>query len=94
MVPKALFLCVEDLSGRKYHLARGRWIARSSTPEEAATLGLAQDGQVLHVIHAAIAENGTVLEVSESTWPADRIVIIDEYSIAQEPEMPETPSEV
>ncbi|MEO3799981.1 GntR family transcriptional regulator [Nonomuraea sp. B1E8] len=94
VTPKALFLCMEDLSGKKYHYARDRWIARSSTPEEASTLGLVQGSHVVHVIHTASAEDGTVLEVSESIWPADRIVIMDDYSISQEAVAPEMPSEV
>ncbi|WP_431916334.1 GntR family transcriptional regulator [Nonomuraea jabiensis] len=94
VVPKALFLCVEDFSGKKYHHARDQWVARSATPEEAATLGLAPGGQVVHVIHTASAADGTVLEVSESIWPADRITIIDEYPIAQEAELSDMPSEV
>ena len=34
VVPKALFLCVEHLGGKRYHYARDRWIARSATPEK------------------------------------------------------------
>lgn len=34
------------------------------------------------------------LEVSESTWPADQMMIIDEYDIEQEPAHPEAPSEI
>jgi hypothetical protein len=36
------------------------------------------------VIHTAADEDGAILEVSESAWPADRIVIFDGYDIAQE----------
>jgi GntR family transcriptional regulator len=39
----------------------------------------------MHVIHTARDENGDVLEVSESIWPADRVVF-DDYDIEQEPE--------
>ena len=49
---------------------------------------------VLHVIHTARDENGDVLEVSESIWPADRVVVIDDYEIEQEPEEPSDPGEV
>jgi GntR family transcriptional regulator len=94
VVPKALFLCVEDISEKRYHHARDQWLFRSSSPEESATLDITPGGQVVHVIHTASAEDGTILEVSESIWPADRIVIIDEYDIAQEAAIPATPSEV
>ncbi|SEU46084.1 GntR family transcriptional regulator [Nonomuraea wenchangensis] len=94
VVPKALFLCVEDLSGKRYHHARDQWIARSATPEEIVTLGLPQGGHVMHVIHTARAEDDTVLEVSESIWPADRVTIIDEYLIDQEANVPDVPSQI
>ncbi|MCA2223495.1 GntR family transcriptional regulator [Nonomuraea aurantiaca] len=94
VVPKALFLCIEDLSGKRYHHARDQWIARNATPEEAATLGLPQGGQVMHVIHTARAEDETVLEVSESIWPADRVTIIDEYDIEQDEQAPDVPSQI
>jgi GntR family transcriptional regulator len=38
--------------------------------------------------------DGTVLEVSESMWPADRVVITDDYSITQDAAQPAAPSEV
>jgi GntR family transcriptional regulator len=94
VVPKALFLCIEDLSGKQYHHARDRWIARSAAPEEAVVLELPPGGQVVHVIHTAEAEDGTVLEVSESIWPADKLVIIDEYPISPEAEELSAPSEI
>src|SRR6266567_8304848 len=34
VVPKALFLCVEELSGKAYSYARDQWIARMPTAEE------------------------------------------------------------
>jgi GntR family transcriptional regulator len=94
VVPKALFLCVEDLSGKQYHYARDRWTARSATPQEATILDLPAGGQVIHVVHTAEAEDGTILEVSESIWPADRITIIDEYPISPHAEAPAAPSEI
>jgi DNA-binding GntR family transcriptional regulator len=94
VVPKALFLYVEDLCGKQYHYARDRWIARSATPEEASILELPPGGQVIHVVHTAEAEDGTVLEVSESIWPAERITIIDEYAISPDAEEPAAPSEI
>jgi len=94
VVPMALFLCVEELTGRRYTLARDTWLSRSATPDEAALLGLPPGGNVVHVVHAAEDADGTVLEVSESVWPADRITIIDEYPISQDAEDPAAASEV
>ncbi|GGO78625.1 hypothetical protein [Nonomuraea cavernae] len=48
----------------------------------------------MHVIHTARAEDDTVLEVSESIWPADRGTIIDEYLIDQEANVPDVPSQI
>jgi GntR family transcriptional regulator len=39
----------------------------------------------VHLIHTAYDEDGEILEVSESVWASDRIAVIDEYDIAQEP---------
>jgi len=35
-------------------------------------------------MHTARAEDGTVLEVSESVWPADRVMVIDDYLTSDE----------
>ncbi|HEV2780370.1 MAG TPA: UTRA domain-containing protein [Actinophytocola sp.] len=94
VVPKALFLCVEDLTGRRYTRARDQWIARMPTAEESAVLELPTGAAVLHVIHTARDENGDILEISESIWPADRVVVIDDYDIEQEPEEPSASGEV
>jgi DNA-binding GntR family transcriptional regulator len=94
VVPKALFLCVEDLTGRHYTRARDQWTARMPSADEAAVLELPTGAAVLHVIHTARDENGDVLEVSESIWPADRVVVIDDYEIEQDPEEPSAPGEV
>lgn len=93
VVPKVLFLCVEDLSGKRYTQAHDQWIARLPTGDEASTLELPTGAPVLQVIHTARAEDASVLEVSESVWPADRVVIIDEYPIEQFAEQPDAPSE-
>lgn len=94
VVPKALFLCVEDVTGRHYTRARDQWSARMPSAEEAAVLELPTGAAVLHVIHTARDENGDILEVSESVWPADRVLVIDDYDIEQEPEEPSAPGEV
>ena len=94
VVPKALFLCVEDLSGKRYDHAYDQWTARMPTSEEAIALDLPAGAAVLHVIHTARAEDGTVLEVSESVWPADRVLVIDDYPIEPYAEEPSAPSEV
>jgi len=49
---------------------------------------------VIHLIHVAYGKKGGVLEVSESIWPVDRVMFIDEYEIPQEPEDLADPSEV
>jgi GntR family transcriptional regulator len=94
VVPKALFLCVEDLSGKRYDHARDAWVSRLPTVEEADLFGLSPGASVLHVIHTARAEDGTVLEVSESIWPAERVMFIDEYDIPRDPEPPVARSDV
>jgi GntR family transcriptional regulator len=86
VVPKALFLCVEDLSGKRYTHARDRWVVRPSAAEEAGLLELVPGTTVVHLVHTAYGEDGEILEVSESVWPADRMIILDDYEVAQEPE--------
>lgn len=49
---------------------------------------------IMHVIHTAYDEDGDVLEVSESIWPADRVILIDDYPIEQKPEEPTAASEI
>jgi hypothetical protein len=43
---------------------------------------------------ASQTQKRAVLEVSESVWPADRVVVIDDYPIESEAESPTAPSEV
>jgi len=94
VVPKALFLCVEDLSGKRYAHARDAWVSRLPTAEETDLLDLATGMPVLHVIHTASSTDGAVLEVSESVWPADRMMFIDEYDIADHAEQPDARSDI
>jgi GntR family transcriptional regulator len=86
VVPKALFLCVEELSGRQYAAAHDRWLWRQPDSSEMATLRISAGVGVVHVVHTARAQDGTLLEVSESIWPADRIELIDEYDVASRAE--------
>lgn len=86
VVPKALFLCVEDLSGKRYAQVRDVWRWRGPTAAEAEALRIAAGSGVVHLIHVARAADDTVLEVSESIWPADRIEIIDDYDVPEESE--------
>ncbi|WP_280258681.1 GntR family transcriptional regulator [Nocardia wallacei] len=86
VVPKALFLCIEDLSGKRYAVARDELIARLATADETAILELSPGSPVVHVIHSARAEDGTLLEVAESIWPAERTSIVTEYPITTERE--------
>jgi GntR family transcriptional regulator len=85
VVPKALFLCVEELSGRRYTRARDRWVVRPASADEAGLLDLAAGATVVHLVHTAYDDDGEILEVSESVWASDRIVVLDEYEITQEP---------
>jgi DNA-binding GntR family transcriptional regulator len=94
VVPKALFLCVEDISGKRYAHARDAWVSRLPSAEEADLFDLAPGAPVLHVIHSAWADDGTVLEVSESVWPADRMMFIDEYDIPAEARTPDARSDI
>lgn len=94
VVPKALFLCIEELTGKRYATARDHWIARLPNLEEAAALELPTGAPVLQVIHVARAEDGTILETSESIWPADRIMVIDDYGVEPSATSPDTPSEI
>ncbi|WP_428964291.1 GntR family transcriptional regulator [Micromonospora fluostatini] len=86
VVPQALFLCVEELSGKRYARARDRWQWRMPTSAEVDALHLASATGVVHLVHVARAADDTLLEVSESVWAADRIEIIDDYDISQGPE--------
>jgi GntR family transcriptional regulator len=94
VVPKALFLCVEDLSGKLYAQARDSWVSRLPTAEESDLLNLAPGMPVLHVVHTARSVDGDVLEVSESVWPADRVMLIDEYEITPEADQPDAQSDI
>lgn len=94
VVPKALFLCMEELSGDRYTYATDQWIDRLATPSESELLELPNMTHVIHLIHVARGRNGDVLEVSESVWPADRVMFIDDYEIPQEAETLDDPSEV
>ena len=94
VVPQALFLCVEELSGRRYMHARDRWLVRPATPEESSLLDLPAGATVIHLVHSAQDETGETLEVSESVWPSDKVIIIDDYDIAQSAEDLEGMSDV
>ncbi len=86
VVPKALLLCVEELSGKRYAHGEDRWTTRPATPEESNLLDILPGTSVVHLIHTATDEDGDILEVSESVWPGDRIIVLDDYSIPQEAE--------
>lgn len=81
VVPKALFLCVEDLSGKRYSHAEDRWLVRVSEADEADLLKLPLGTHVIHLVHVARADDGAILEISESIWPADRVAILDDYDL-------------
>ena len=94
VVPKALFLCVEELSGKTYAFARDRWEVRMPNNHEADLLDLAPGTAVMHLIHTALAEDDTLLEISESIWPADRVQVLDEYEITSDRDTGARTSEV
>jgi DNA-binding GntR family transcriptional regulator len=85
---------VEELSGRRYAYARDQWTVRAAGPDESDLLNLASPAHVVHLIHTAYDQDDNVMEVSESVWPSDRVLIIDEYPIPQEPEKLDAPSDV
>ncbi|MEN3359352.1 MAG: GntR family transcriptional regulator [Mycobacteriales bacterium] len=50
VVPKALFLCVEELSGKTYTHAHDQWSARMPTAEEPTALDPPTGAPVAHVV--------------------------------------------
>ena len=94
VVPKALFLCVEELSGKRYTTARDIWEPGPPSVEETAALDLPTGAWVMRVTHVARAADGTILEVSESAWPASQVQIVDEYEIPAEADQPHHQSEI
>jgi GntR family transcriptional regulator len=91
VTPTALFRCVEQLSGRRYASATDRWQARRATSAESAAFDVPDGAPVLEVVHTARDERGAVLEVSTSVWPADRVMVIDDYDIPDRPD-PDDPA--
>lgn len=94
VVPKALFLCVEELSHKQYAKATDIWEPGPASVEESVALNLPTDAWVMRVIHIARAADGTILEVSESAWPAAQVQIIDEYDIPAEPDQAQQQSDI
>lgn len=88
-LPKQRLICT-----KRYRFAKDQWIVRPSTPHESEALRMPKGAPVLHVIHVARADDGQVLEVSESAWPAQRLMIVDEYEIDQTPRAFDNPSQV
>lgn len=82
--PKALFLIVEELTGRTYTAAVDEVTARRATDAEAEAeeFDIPLHSHVLHLVHTASDEHGDVLEVSELIWPADLVTLVDHYAIA------------
>jgi GntR family transcriptional regulator len=94
VVPKALFLCVEELSHKQYATAKDIWEPGPASVEEAVGLNLPTGAWVMRVIHVARAADGTILEVSESVWPASQVQIVDEYDIPAEADQPRQRSDI
>lgn len=79
---------------KRYRFARDQWTIQPSTRRESDALCISTGAPVLHVIHVARADDGQVLEVSESAWPAQGFMVIDEYEIDQDPQTFDVPSQV
>jgi GntR family transcriptional regulator len=94
VVPKALFLCIEEIAGKTYSRARDTSIIRAPEGDEGENFNLAPGAALLHLIHTAWADDGAVLEVSESLWPADQVIFIDEYDVPQHAETPTSRSDI
>ncbi|MFC9689052.1 GntR family transcriptional regulator [Kribbella sp. NPDC056951] len=94
VVPKALFLCIEELSGKTYHHAQDTTVIRAAEGDEPGLFHLAGGEAILHLVHTARSADDEVLEISESIWPADQVVFIDEYDIPQHGETPTSRSEI
>jgi|HubBroStandDraft_6_1064221.scaffolds.fasta_scaffold2616952_2 hypothetical protein len=56
MGPQALFLCVEELSGRRNARASDRRQVRLATAEEVGLFAIAAGSPVIHLIHNAASE--------------------------------------
>ena len=69
----------------------GGWFDHQTTDDKVLAAELAD---VRKYMRDARDEDGDILEVSESIWPADRVMLIDDYPIEPEPEQPIVPSEV
>lgn len=82
------------LFNKRHRIAINTWLVRPSTNNEAESLGLPPGAPILHAIHTTRTDDGQIIETTQSTWPAERCMLIDEYEIASDPHLSEIPSQV
>ena len=63
----------------QYIHAEDGWLVRPATAEESDLLDLPPNAAVIHLMHSVQDDTGQTLEVSESVWPSDRVIIIDDF---------------
>lgn len=79
-LPRALFLCLEEVTGRRPDRVRDRWGAATADEAEAAVLGLRPGDAVLRARRVTTDRAGAVLEVTEWTWPAAAVDLGEDWS--------------
>jgi GntR family transcriptional regulator len=93
-VPEPLLRCVEELTGRRCVKAHDQFTARMPTIDEAVTLDLGPGNPIIRLVRAAYDDHDDILEVSESVWAADRVMIVDDYDIPAHTATPQVASGV
>jgi len=80
-LPRALFLCLEEVTGRRPERVSDRWGAATAGEPEAAVLGVRTGAAVLRAHRVTRDLAGAVLEVTEWTWPAAHVELGEDYSL-------------
>jgi len=80
-LPRALFLCLEEVTGRRPDRVSDRWAAATADEPEAAVLGIRPGAAVLRAHRVTRDPAGAVLEVTEWTWPAAHVELGEDYSL-------------
>jgi GntR family transcriptional regulator len=81
LLSPSLFAVAERISGRTYARARELWTAELATEEQARALRVPPRSPILHVVHIAMDRRRAPIEVSQSWWPGDAIVLEDEFRV-------------
>ena len=76
-----------DLSAKRYIHADETDGSSGRHTEESGLLDLQPGTTVIHLVHTAYEESGEILEVSESIWPADRVIVLDDYEFRKNPKI-------